>query len=105
MLHLHPVILPNEKAKLIRDWLGQRGAREFVEFLCRKDAELTAEAGNEACRAHENDALSDDVISKAREAVSIRLLIDKISEMRDLSFKFEYREPQQKTTTTTPTQE
>lgn len=101
-LHLHPLVLPPNKIKLIREWLGAAGAREFVDYLCAVDAQLTAEAGNALVKSHETEIAVEDARELAAEAATIRLLIDKIAKMREPDFSFEYKEPQKQTATTQP---
>jgi hypothetical protein len=105
MLHLNPVVLPPDKIKLIQAWLRGSGERAFVDFLCLKDAELTALAGNAACRALESDGEAPEVQEHARAAAQYRNLIELLGRMRDPDYKYEYGEPQQQTATTQPTDE
>ena len=104
-LHLHPVVLSPDKIKEIQRWLSETGARAFVDFLCLKDAEHTAEAGNAACKALDTDGEAPTVQEHAREAARCRNVVEMMAQMRDPDFKFKYREPMKQTATTQPDEE
>jgi len=81
------------------------GARDFVDYLCRRDAQLTAEAGNKLCESGDTEAEVETAREKALEAGKIGFIIETMSEMRKPGYDFNYLEPQVKTETTTPPQE